>query len=106
MALKGKKKSQSRGSEGRRHPAAAPRAVYSSRAHEPWYRTATGASGCRTGGPAGHRRHRCDRAVATDTYPTQRKNDLDQYTGDVRGLLQRDHARATEENEVPNKLTA
>jgi hypothetical protein len=107
MAVKGKKKSQSRGSQGRRRPAAAPRAAYSSRARAPWYRTATG------------------RAVAAlvvllalvaivaviQSRPdgvdlTQRKNDLDQYTGDVRGLLQGITPAATEENAVPNKLTA
>jgi uncharacterized membrane protein YgcG len=42
MALKGKKKSQSRGSQGRRRPAAAPRPAAASRAPRRWYRTTTG----------------------------------------------------------------
>lgn len=42
MAIKGKKKSQSRGSQGQRRPAAAPRPVYSGRKHTPWYRTNEG----------------------------------------------------------------
>jgi hypothetical protein len=42
MALKGKKKSQSRGSQGRRRPAAAPRPALAPRAPRRWYRTTTG----------------------------------------------------------------
>jgi hypothetical protein len=43
MAIKGKKKSGSRGSQARRRPAAAPRPVVSSaRSKAPWYNTATG----------------------------------------------------------------
>jgi hypothetical protein len=42
MALKGKKKSQSRGSQGRRRPAAAPRPAVAPRAPRRWYRTTTG----------------------------------------------------------------
>ena len=42
MAIKGKKKSQSRGSQGQRRPAAAPRPVYSGRRHTPWYKTNEG----------------------------------------------------------------
>ena len=107
MALKGKKKSQSRGSQGRRRPAAAPRAAYASRAKQPWYGTTAG------------------RAVAAlvlviaiiaivafvQSRPntanlTQRQNALDQYTGDIRGLLQGITPAAVAENSVPNKLSA
>lgn len=42
MAIKGKKKQQSRGSQARRRPAMAPRAPYTQSAHVPWYRTAGG----------------------------------------------------------------
>ena len=42
MAIKGKKKSQSRGSQGQRRPAAAPRPVYTGRRHTPWYKTTEG----------------------------------------------------------------
>ncbi|MDQ3957514.1 MAG: hypothetical protein M3273_04245, partial [Actinomycetota bacterium] len=42
MAIKGKKKSQSRGSQGLRRPAAAPRPVYTGRRHTPWYKTTEG----------------------------------------------------------------
>jgi hypothetical protein len=42
MALKGKKKSQSRGSQGRRRPAAAPRPAVAPRSPRRWYRTTTG----------------------------------------------------------------
>src|SRR5918999_413249 len=42
MALKGKKKSQSRGSQGRRRPAAAPRPALAPRAPRRWYRTTSG----------------------------------------------------------------
>lgn len=42
MAIKGKKKSGSRGSQARRRPAAAPRPVTTARQKTPWYNTATG----------------------------------------------------------------
>ncbi|HEV2756171.1 MAG TPA: hypothetical protein VG318_10415 [Actinomycetota bacterium] len=42
MAIKGKKKSQQRGSQGQRRPAAAPRPVYTGRKHTPWYKTTEG----------------------------------------------------------------
>ena len=42
MAIKGKKKSQSRGSQGQRRPAAAPRPVYTGRKHTPWHKTTEG----------------------------------------------------------------
>ena len=43
MAIKGKKKSGSRGSQARRRPAAAPRPVTATTRHKtPWYNTATG----------------------------------------------------------------
>ncbi|HEX2127582.1 MAG TPA: hypothetical protein VHF58_00015 [Solirubrobacterales bacterium] len=42
MAIKGKKKSQTRGSQGQRRPAAAPRPVYTGRRRDPWYKTTEG----------------------------------------------------------------
>jgi hypothetical protein len=42
VVIKGKKKSQSRGSQGQRRPAAAPRPVYTGRKHTPWYKTTEG----------------------------------------------------------------
>jgi hypothetical protein len=107
MAVKGKKKSQSRGSQGRRRPATAPRAAYASRAREPWYRTPRGqaiaalvllialvviVAVVRSG--------------SNGTDLTNRQNAIDQYTGDVRALLQSITPAATAENGVPNKLNA
>jgi hypothetical protein len=42
MAIKGKKKPQSRGSAARRRPATPPRLAYVKQVHVPWYRTAGG----------------------------------------------------------------
>lgn len=42
MAIKGKKKSGSRGSQARRRPATAPRVITSRQTHTPWYQTAAG----------------------------------------------------------------
>jgi hypothetical protein len=42
MAIKGKKKSQTRGSQTRRRPATAPRVVTTRQAHVPWYQTSGG----------------------------------------------------------------
>lgn len=42
MAIKGKKKSGTRGSQARRRPSSAPRPAVTARAREPWHRTATG----------------------------------------------------------------
>lgn len=42
MAIKGKKKSQARGSQGQRRPAAAPRPAYTGPRRVPWYRTTLG----------------------------------------------------------------
>jgi hypothetical protein len=107
MAVKGKKKSQSRGSQGRRGPAQAPRAAYAPRVKEPWYQTTLGrilaglvlllvvaviVAVVRSGSDSGDL--------------TQSRNALDQYTGDVRALLQGITPAATEENEVPNKLSS
>jgi hypothetical protein len=106
MAVKGKKKSQSRGSQGRRGPAQAPRAAYSATAPVPWYRTTAGLvlaglallialiaiiALVRSG------------SDAPDL--TNRKDALDQYTGDIRGLLQDITPPAAGENGVPNKLS-
>lgn len=50
MAIKGKKKSQSRGSQARRRPATAPRPGYASRGPVlPWYKTAAGQVGAGIG---------------------------------------------------------
>ncbi|MEA2485382.1 MAG: hypothetical protein QOD46_493 [Actinomycetota bacterium] len=106
MAVKGKKKSQSRGSQGRRRPAPAPRVAYAARPRPPWYRTTAGRviaalalviavvaifAIVQSGGDSGNL--------------TQRQNALDQYTGSMRGLLQSITPAATEENAVPNKLS-
>lgn len=42
MAIKGKRKSQARGSQARRRPAGAPRASFAGRHRVPWYRTERG----------------------------------------------------------------
>jgi hypothetical protein len=107
MAVKGKKKSQSRGSQGRRRPTPAPRVAYASRQRPPWYKTTTGRAIAalvlliaviaifaivQSGGDSGNL--------------TQRQNALNQYTSSMRGLLQSITPAATEENAVPNKLSA
>ena len=45
------------------------------------------------------------RSRSTPADLTRRQNDLDQYTGEVRALLQSITPPATEENAVPNRLT-
>jgi hypothetical protein len=107
MAVKGKKKSQSRGSQGRRGPAQAPRAAYSAPVQQPWYRTTAGRvvaalvllialvaiiATVQSGSDPGDL--------------TKRQNALDQYTGDIRALLQGITPPAAGENAVPNELSS
>jgi hypothetical protein len=106
MAVKGKKKSQSRGSQGRRRPAQAPRAVYGGRSHQPWYRsTASRVVAALVLLVALLAIVLVVRSGSDQGNLTQRQNALDQYTGDVRALLQTITPAATDEDGVPNKLT-
>src|SRR5918999_4928212 len=90
MAIKGKKKSQSRGSQARRRPAAAPRAIAAGRRKPPWYRTPQGRAGIIallivvaaviTGFVLNAR---SDSAKLAD-----RQDAMEEYTGSVRAVLQ------------------
>jgi hypothetical protein len=88
MAIKGKKKSQTRGSQARRRPATAPRVVTSRQAHVPWYQTSGGrvvaaivvvlllagvGIAIAQMNASGNRRER-------------RQEALDEYTGDIRDI--------------------
>src|SRR5918998_2738884 len=90
MAIKGKKKSQQRGSQARRRPAAAPRAIAAGRRRPPWYRTPQGRAGIIafaivvaaviTGFVLNAR---SDSAKLAD-----QQDALEEYTGSVRAVLQ------------------
>src|ERR671939_194544 len=90
MAIKGKKKSQSRGSQARRRPAAAPRALAPGRRRPPWYRTPQGRAALValllvviavvTGIVL---KSRSDDAKLAD-----RQDAMERYTGAIRGVLQ------------------
>ncbi|MBA3431631.1 MAG: hypothetical protein H0U16_09150, partial [Actinobacteria bacterium] len=98
MAIKGKKKPQNRGGRARRAPAAAPRPVVGGRGREPWYRTTrdrliAGAVGAAAlialvAVIANARSNSSDLA--------QRREGIENYAGEVRGLLQRVSPSATD----------
>jgi hypothetical protein len=90
MAIKGKKKSQSRGSQARRRPAAAPRAIAAGRRRPPWYRTPQGRAGIIaflivvaavvTGLVLN--------AKSNSEKLADRQDAFEEYTGSIRGVLQ------------------
>jgi hypothetical protein len=90
MAIKGKKKSQSRGSQARRRPAAAPRAIATSRRRTAWYKTPQGraalivlfliVAGVITGLVL-HAKSNSDKLA-------DRQDALERYTSSVRSVLQ------------------
>ena len=103
MAIKGKKKSGSRGSQARRRPAAAPRPTAAAHYRTPWHRTAAGqvVAGILImvllGGIVG--------AIAktrSNTAAKEKRLDaVETYSSDVRGLLQAVRGPAGAMTEVP-----
>lgn len=89
MAIKGKKKPQSRGSAARRRPAAPPRLAYVKQVHVPWYRTAGG----RVAAAVGVVMVIAAAAFAITSYNTNnnkeqaRSDRVDTFTSSVRTLL-------------------
>jgi hypothetical protein len=89
MAIKGKKKPQSRGSAARRRPAAPPRLAYVKQVHVPWYRTAGG----RVAAAVGVVLVIAAAAFAITSYSTNnnkeqaRSDRVDTFTSSVRTLL-------------------
>ena len=106
MALKGKRKSQQRGSQGRRRPAAAPRPVVQSRRRPAWYRTGPGRALAGIvvivliGGIIA--------AIATsqsDSGSSEAGQEaLDDYTGEIRGILQGMRAATGAMSTAPTSL--
>lgn len=90
MAIKGKKKSQSRGSQARRRPAAAPRAIAAGRRRPPWYKTPQGRAALIVaflvvaGVVTGLILH----AKSNSAKLADRQDAMERYTGSVRGVLQ------------------
>ena len=90
MAIKGKKKSQSRGSQARRRPAAAPRAIATSRRRTAWYKTPQGRVGIIVfllvvaGVITGFVLH----AHSNSEKLADRQDAMERYTGSVRAVLQ------------------
>ena len=105
MAIKGKKKSQSRGSQARRRPAAAPRAVAAGRRGPVWYRTPQGraiiivalliVAGVITGIVLN--------AKSNSQKLADRQDAVERYTGSVRALLQAAAPTAGEMQSAPLK---
>jgi hypothetical protein len=89
MAIKGKKKPQSRGSAARRRPAAPPRLAYVKQVHVPWYRTAGG----RVAAAVGVVLVTAAAAFAITSYNANnseeqaRRDRVDTFTSSVRTLL-------------------
>jgi hypothetical protein len=103
MAIKGKKKSQSRGSQARRRPAAAPRAIASARRGPPWYKTPQGRAAIIVfllivaGVVTGFVLH----ARSNSAKLADRQDALDRYTGAVRAVLQSTTPAASEMASAP-----
>lgn len=90
MALKGKKKSRSRGSQARRKPAAAPRPAYGAKAKPPWYKTTAGmviAFVVLASLAIFILWFTADQRSEEQALETQ-KEELDTFTGQLRGLVQ------------------
>lgn len=90
MAIKGKKKSQSRGSQARRRPAAAPRPAYASGASVPWHRR-PGAQVAIAVGVAvvfGLASWAFIAARSNAREADAQREQLDRFTSDLRGIVQ------------------
>ena len=88
MAIKGKKKSQTRGSQARRRPATAPRAAGGTRP-APWYHTTSGRVMLAVVGAVvlGGVMWAVANAQASARDLRQRQRALDQFTGQIRAVL-------------------
>ena len=88
MAIKGKKKSQTRGSQARRRPATAPRAAGATRP-APWYHTTSGRVMLAVVGAVvlGGVMWAVANAQASARDLRQRQRALDQFTGQIRAVL-------------------
>ncbi|MDQ3662312.1 MAG: hypothetical protein M3454_14905 [Actinomycetota bacterium] len=106
MPVKGKKKAQSRGSQGRRRPAEAPRPVLAPRKPPAWYRTWPGRAVLMivvlalVGGVFA-----AIASTQTDDGTAARADALDRYTGEVRGALQSLRPAASDMTAAPTSLT-
>jgi hypothetical protein len=105
MPVKGKKKAQARGSQGRRRPAQAPRPVITPRRPPAWYRTWPGRGVLAivvlalVGGVFA--------AIAStqeDDGVEARADALDRYTGEVRGVLQSLRPAASDMTTAPTSV--
>jgi len=105
MPVKGKKKAQARGSQGRRRPAEAPRPVLAPRKPPAWYRTWPGRAVlvivvlALVGGVFA--------AIAStqeDGGAEARADALDRYTGEVRGVLQSLRPAASDMSTAPTSV--
>jgi uncharacterized membrane protein YgcG len=90
MAVKGKRKSQTRGSQGRRRPAQAPRPPVTGHRRTPWYRTQ---GGLLVGGIVavvllGLGIYAIVDARSSAAQLSRRQSSLNHYTAEVRSLLQ------------------
>ncbi len=90
MAVKGKKKSQARGSQGRRRPAQAPRPVVAGRRRTPWYRTQTGVllGSIAALVTVGLVIYGVMNARTTAAESSRLRTSLTRYTGEIRSLLE------------------
>lgn len=108
MAIKGKKKSQSRGSQARRRPAAAPRPAYTGRSRPPWHRTPGGQVTVAVILAAlfglGAWAVIAARSRAASAEETRAR--IDGYTNDLRGLIQSLDPPVGEMAAVPLEPTA
>ena len=106
MPVKGKKKAQARGSQGRRRPAQAPRPVLAPRKPPAWYRTWPGRAVlgivivALVGGTFA--------AIAStrgDDGADARADALDRYSGEVRGVLQSLRPAASDMTTAPTSVS-
>ena len=101
MAIKGKKKS--RGSQARRRPSTAPRPVAAARRKEPWYRTTTGRliAGAVVAVIAGLAIWAVMAAQARSEDLAAEQDRLDDYTSEIRSILQLVRVPASEMTQAP-----
>jgi hypothetical protein len=98
MAIKGKKKPQQRGGRARRTPAAAPRPVPGGRRRDPWYQTTRGRliAGALAAAACIGILAVVANARSNSAELATRREAIEDYAGEVRGVLQRVSPAATE----------